>query len=141
MTISLFRRMLLLQSIAFAGMLMANKVACAQAPANWPTKPVTLVVGFAAAGPTDMIARILAEQLSAKFGQPFLVDNKPGAGGGLAAGFVKKAVPDGYTLMFASSGTLTIVPHIQDGVKATLNKPGELGVQADNNVLGQENWL
>ncbi|SCU76858.1 conserved exported hypothetical protein [Cupriavidus necator] len=117
MTTSRLRRSLLLQSVAFAGMLMAGRVACAEAPASWPARPVTLVVGFAAGGPTDMIARILAEQLSARFGQPFVVDNKPGAGGGLAAGLVKKAAPDGYTLMFASSGTLTILPHIQSSVR------------------------
>lgn len=117
MMTSRFRRSLLLQSVTFAGMLMASKVVCAEAPASWPTRPVTVIVGFAAAGPTDMIARILAEKLSAKFGQPFVVDNKPGAGGGLAAGLVRKAAPDGYTLMFASSGTLTILPHIQNSVR------------------------
>lgn len=113
---SLFRRAFLVKSAAVAGALATSGFAWAQPLTNWPTRPVSLVVGFAAAGPTDMVARILAEQLTAKFGQPFVVDNKAGAGGALAAGVVKKAAPDGYTLMFASSGTLTILPHIQKSV-------------------------
>ena len=117
MTTSRLRRSLLLQSVACVGLLMAGSVTRAETPANWPTKPVTLVVGFAAGGPTDMIARILAEQLSLRFGQPFVVDNKPGAGGGLAATLVRKAAPDGYTLMFGSSGTLTILPHVQRSIR------------------------
>ena len=80
---------------------------------NWPERPVTIIVGYTAGGPTDAVARILAEQLSAKFGQTFLIDNKAGAGGGIAALQVKKAKPDGYTLMFGSSGTLTITPQIE----------------------------
>jgi len=87
--------------------------ALAEAADNWPERPVTIIVGYTAGGPTDTVARILAEQLSAKFGQTFVIDNKAGAGGGIAAMLVKKAKPDGYTLMFGSSGTLTITPQIE----------------------------
>lgn len=79
---------------------------------KWPSKPVTIVVGYTAGGPTDMIGRILAEQLSKKFNQSFIVENKPGAGGVVAATQLTKAKADGYTLMIGSSGTLTIAPHL-----------------------------
>ncbi|HEY4542781.1 MAG TPA: tripartite tricarboxylate transporter substrate binding protein [Noviherbaspirillum sp.] len=92
---------------------LCTGTAWAQSAAEWPTRAVTLVVGFSAGGPTDVVARILAEQLTAKFNQPFVVENKGGAGGGVAAIGVKKAAPDGYTLMFGSSGTLAIAPHLQ----------------------------
>ena len=65
-------------------------------------RPVTLVVGFAAGGPTDVIARILAQELSAALGQPFIVQNKPGANSLLATQAVARAAPDGYTLLVAA---------------------------------------
>lgn len=80
---------------------------------DWPTRPVTIVVGFAAGGPTDVVARILADNLSTHFKQSFVVDNKAGASGGVAAMQVKQAAPDGYTLMFGSSSTLSIIPTLQ----------------------------
>lgn len=83
------------------------------AGSDWPTRPVTIVVGFSAGGPTDVVARILAEGLSTQFKQSFVVDNKAGASGGVAAMQVKAAAPDGYTLMFGSSSTLSIIPTLQ----------------------------
>lgn len=83
------------------------------AGSDWPTRPVTIVVGFAAGGPTDVVARILADNLTTHFKQSFVVDNKAGASGGVAAMQVKQAVPDGYTLMFGSSSTLSIIPTLQ----------------------------
>lgn len=80
---------------------------------EWPTRPVNVVVGFAAGGPTDVVARILADNLSTYFKQSFVVDNKAGASGGVAAMQVKQAAPDGYTLMFGSSSTLSIIPTLQ----------------------------
>lgn len=96
-----------------AAALVCGGHAFAQGAADWPAKPVTIVVGFSAGGPTDVVARILAEQLSAKFKQSFVVDNKAGASGGVAANLVKQAAPDGYTLMFGSSSTLSIIPTLQ----------------------------
>jgi tripartite-type tricarboxylate transporter receptor subunit TctC len=107
------KRSFLVGAVALAGMLAAAGSAWAQSANDWPTKPVTIVVGFTAGGPTDVVARILAEQLTAKFNQSFVVDNRAGAGGGVSAGLVKKAAPDGYTLMFGSSGTLAIAPNLQ----------------------------
>lgn len=107
------KRAFLLRSVALAGALAVGGSALAQSASDWPARPVTIVVGFTAGGPTDVVARILAEQLTARFNQSFVVDNKAGAGGGVAATLVKKAAPDGYTLMFGSSGTLSIAPNLQ----------------------------
>ena len=78
------------------------------AQAAWPTKPVRVVVPFAPAGTTDILARALAPELSRAFGQPFLIDNKPGAGGNLGADAVAKSPPDGYTLLMGTVGTHAI---------------------------------
>jgi tripartite-type tricarboxylate transporter receptor subunit TctC len=78
------------------------------AQASWPSKPVHIVVPFAPAGTTDILARALAPELSRVFGQPFVIDNKPGAGGNVGADQVAKASPDGYTLLMGTVGTHAI---------------------------------
>jgi tripartite-type tricarboxylate transporter receptor subunit TctC len=70
----------------------------AQSAADWPTKPVKLVVGFAAGGISDVLARAIAAKMSTQLGQQVIVENKPGAGTTIAGDFVAKADPDGYTL-------------------------------------------
>lgn len=82
--------------------------AWAQAPA-WPTKPVRIVVGFSAGGPTDVVARAFADFASRTLGQPFVVDNKPGANTILAAEAVTAAAPDGYTLLVGATNH-TMIP-------------------------------
>jgi tripartite-type tricarboxylate transporter receptor subunit TctC len=79
---------------------------------SWPDKPVTLVVPFPAGGSTDMIARTLAAKLQERFGQTFVVDNRPGATGTLGAGQVKRAPADGHTLLVASLGPYVVAPHL-----------------------------
>jgi tripartite-type tricarboxylate transporter receptor subunit TctC len=71
----------------------------AQAQDNWPQRAVTLVVPFGAGGSADLTARILSAHLQARFGTPFVIENKGGAGGSIGAGFVAKAPNDGYTLL------------------------------------------
>jgi tripartite-type tricarboxylate transporter receptor subunit TctC len=86
------------------------------APATWPDKPVTIVVPFPAGGSTDMVARAMAQQMGDKLGQNFVVDNRPGATGTLGAGAVKRAAPDGYTLLVSSLGAFVVAPHLLKSV-------------------------
>ncbi|WP_024813669.1 tripartite tricarboxylate transporter substrate binding protein [Acidovorax sp. JHL-3] len=96
-----------------AALALSSTAFAQTAGSDWPTRPVTIVVGFSAGGPTDVVARILADNLTTQFKQSFVVDNKAGASGGVAAMQVKQAAPDGYTLMFGSSSTLSIIPTLQ----------------------------
>jgi tripartite-type tricarboxylate transporter receptor subunit TctC len=75
---------------------------------NYPTRPVTIVVPFAAGGGSDLLARLVAQRLEGKLGRPFLIENKPGAATILAAMSVVRANPDGYTLLQATSSTMAI---------------------------------
>ena len=84
--------------------LLASGLATAQ---TYPSKPITLVVPFAAGGPTDIVARTLAATMGKSLGQTVVVENKLGAGGTLAAGFVSKANPDGYTFLIHHNGMST----------------------------------
>jgi tripartite-type tricarboxylate transporter receptor subunit TctC len=79
--------------------------------AKYPTKPIHIVVGFAAGGGNDIIARVFGQKLSESLGQPVIVDNKPGGGAIVATEFVAKSPPDGYTLLMSASG-LSINPAV-----------------------------
>lgn len=79
--------------------------------AQYPTRPVTLVVGFAPGGGTDTVARILQGKLGENLGQQVVVDNKPGAGGAIATDLVVKAAPDGHTIHLGNIGSLAVAPH------------------------------
>jgi tripartite-type tricarboxylate transporter receptor subunit TctC len=85
----------------------------AHASTDWPTKPVTIYVTTAAGGNTDMMARLAAEHLTAKFGKPFVVENRPSAGGAAASGAVVNAAPDGYSLLFTPSSAILLAPLVQ----------------------------
>jgi hypothetical protein len=81
--------------------------------ADWPTKPVTIVVAYPAGGGTDIAVRAMMDVMSAKLGQPILVQNVAGAGGGVAATKVAKEKPDGYTLLATNSTSITLAPLVQ----------------------------
>ena len=97
-------------SVAFAASAQTG------ASTTWPDKPVTIVVPFPAGGSTDMVARAMAQQMGDKLGQNFVVDNRPGATGTLGAGAVKRAAPDGYTLLVSSLGAFVVAPHLLKSV-------------------------
>jgi tripartite-type tricarboxylate transporter receptor subunit TctC len=80
---------------------------------DWPSKPVNVIVGYAAGGNTDVMARMASRTLSEELKQSFVVDNRIGAGGALAAAHVAQAAPDGYTLFFAAAPQIAIVPQVQ----------------------------
>src|SRR5580698_7628878 len=100
-------------------MTMLKKLTCAAAAlfalvcavavgmaADYPTRPITLVVGFPPGGASDILARILTDKLGSLLGQPFVVDNRPGAGGNVAGEVVADAAPDGYTLLLGNNAIL-----------------------------------
>jgi tripartite-type tricarboxylate transporter receptor subunit TctC len=95
-----------------AALVFAAPCALAQAPASYPSHPVRLVVPFPAGGTTVIPAPAPAERISEAFGQPFVVDNRPGAGGNLGAELVAKSAPDGYTLVMGTVGTHAINPNL-----------------------------
>jgi tripartite-type tricarboxylate transporter receptor subunit TctC len=109
-------RRTMLQWLLSAGLPAATALRAAAQDAAYPSRPIRLVPFGTAGGPIDIIARLYAERLQQRWGQPFVVDVKPGASGILAADFVAKSPPDGYTLMLTLSLTHTSVPLLQQKV-------------------------
>src|SRR5262249_31708872 len=85
--------------------------------AAYPERPVRLIVPFAAGGNADFVARLTSETMRPSLGQPFVVDNRAGAGGSIGAEVVAHAAPDGYTLLTGSNGPLTVNPFVQANLK------------------------
>jgi len=95
---------------AVIAMLCFAGLACAQA---YPSRPVKVIVPWTPGQATDIAARVVAQKLQDALGQAFVIDNKPGAGGAIGSDAVAKSAPDGYTLLAASSGPLSIMPNLQ----------------------------
>lgn len=104
-------------AVATVGVTVATAVAGAAfspgalAQPDWPAKPLTMVVPFPPGGPTDLVARVLAHQLSTQLGQSIVIDNKPGANGNIGGALVAKAAADGYTLLYNTS-SITLSPSL-----------------------------
>jgi tripartite-type tricarboxylate transporter receptor subunit TctC len=104
------RRVLALLAMLVAA--VAAPFTFAQGAANYPAKPVRLVVPFPAGGTTDILARAVAQKLSEAWGRQMIVDNRPGAGGNIGSDLVAKSAPDGYTLLMGTVGTHAINPSL-----------------------------
>jgi len=89
---------------------------------SWPTKPIKLIIPFAAGGTTDILGRLLAQQLTKDLGQNVIVENKGGAGGNIAAEFVAQSAADGYTIMLASGSMLTVNPNLYKKLPVNYSK-------------------
>ena len=96
----------------FAVALAAALVQAAAAQSGYPSRTISMVVGFAPGGGTDTVARIVAPKLAASLGGPVVVENKAGAGGNVATEYVARAAPDGYTILLGNVGSLTVAPHL-----------------------------
>jgi tripartite-type tricarboxylate transporter receptor subunit TctC len=96
------RRIVLVVGLAFSASVLAQ----------WPSKPVTSIVGFEPGGGTDTTSRIVGKTLGEQLGQQVVTENRAGAGGTIAVGYAAKAVPDGYTIVLANVGALAVNPHI-----------------------------
>ena len=110
MTVPLSRRRVLLGGAALAG---ASVSGAAFAQSAWPDRPVRLVVGFTAGSATDVTGRLFAQRFSEAWGQPVVVENVAGNSGAIGVDRVAKSAPDGYTLMWAASAALTVLPSLQ----------------------------
>jgi hypothetical protein len=88
----------------------AGEAGLPRAQGNWPDRPVRIIVPFTPGGSTDIIARALAGELQGTFGQPFVVENRGGAGGTIGTEYVANAPADGYTLLLGHIGTLAVNP-------------------------------
>lgn len=102
--------------LALAAATAACLVAVPAAAQAWPSRPVKIINNFPPGGPLDLMARSVADALQAELKQPFVVENKPGAGGNIGAAQAAKAAPDGHTLLFTIDSTLAVNPHIYKGL-------------------------
>lgn len=131
-------------SVAACAALTLGMAGGAMADAAYPAKPVRIIVGYSAGGPTDLVARMIAVHLQTRLGQPFVVDNRPGAGSNIASEAVAAAPADGYTLLVAAA-PLTMNSYVYkklkfDAVKSFTpisklsSSPGVLAVRPDLGV-------
>ena len=100
-----------IQTIAVA-LASLGLAAAALAADDFPTRPVTIIVASTAGGGTDIVSRIVGEQLSKQLGQPFVVDNRPGAGSVTGTEFAARAAPDGYTLQTGLNASMAVNPSL-----------------------------
>jgi tripartite-type tricarboxylate transporter receptor subunit TctC len=108
-----FKRAVLRVGVAALVAIAAQSArAQSDAAANFPNRPIRLIVGFAAGGGNDLFARLVGQKLSDNIGQPVIIENKPGAGGRIAVEYVKNQPADGYTIMVAASGQMAIAAAI-----------------------------
>jgi tripartite-type tricarboxylate transporter receptor subunit TctC len=103
-------RLATMLSVAIA--VLAAQLTAVSAESDYPNRPITIVVPLSAGGIADVVPRLIAEKLSAKLGQPVIIENRPGAGHNIGAEYVAKAAPDGYTLLATPPAPLALAPHL-----------------------------
>lgn len=123
---------LLRRSLLVAAAALLPTLALAQA---YPSKPVRLVVNFPPGGPADVLARSMSEALQTVFKQPFVVENKPGAGGNIGADQVAKSAADGHTVLFGIDTTFTVNPHIYKSMAFKADDLKPLMVMASSGLM------
>jgi len=111
-----------LQFVAVAAALSLAPLAAQAQAQQWPSKPIKYIVPFAVAGTTDVLARLIQPELSKSLGQPIVIDNRPGAGGRLAAEMLAKAEPDGYTLLVGTLGAISISPALYKNLPYNMDR-------------------
>ena len=111
------------RSLVLAAPALLASVPPSFAQETWPARPVKFIVNFPPGGPLDVLARAVADVLQKDLKQPFVVENRAGAGGNIGADAVAGSAPDGYTMLFSIDSTLTVNPHIYKG---TASKPANL---------------
>jgi tripartite-type tricarboxylate transporter receptor subunit TctC len=110
----------------FLSTLLLGMALSGAAHAEYPDKPITAIVPFPPGGSTDAIARAIGPKITQKLGQPFVVENRPGATGAIGAGMLKRAAPDGYTIMVASIGVYAVNPVLQKSLPYDPSKDFDL---------------
>src|SRR6202050_484836 len=115
MTFGDFGRRSILAAVVLS--VAAAAVLPARAQSDYPSRPIHLVVGFAAGGGNDIFARLVADKASQILGQTVVVENKPGAGGRLSAEYVSNQTPDGYTLLVGAAGAMSLAAAIYPDLK------------------------
>lgn len=127
----------------FSVFVMSMQLSLAAQAVGYPEKPVTAVVPFPPGGSTDSIARVIAPKFEQKLRQPLIIENRPGATGAIGAGTVKRAAPDGYTIMVASIGVYAVNPILQKGLQYDPSKDFDLltvAVRAPNVLVANPNF-
>src|SRR5262249_40620035 len=102
---------------------------------DFPSRPIRLIVGFAAGGTTDFMARLLAGKLRGPLGQTVVVENKVGANGAIGAELVARSEPDGYTLYFTTAGVAAVYPHLRAAPYDTLKDFAPVSLVAFNSTM------
>ena len=104
-------RRILIASLLMSAFALGGMTSALAQGANYPNKPIKLILGFPPGGPTDVVARIIGQKMAERLGQAVVIDNKPGVAGNIAADIVAKAAPDGYTVLYNTS-SITISPWV-----------------------------
>ncbi|WP_274629907.1 Bug family tripartite tricarboxylate transporter substrate binding protein [Arvimicrobium flavum] len=123
-----------LRSLAIA-CLAAATFAATSARAEYPERPITLIVPFSAGGNSDVIARIVADHMSTELGKPVVVENRGGGGGSVGTAMAAGAKPDGYTLLFATAGTHSVNPNLRDVGYDAVKDFAPISLVVDSSVL------